>query len=201
MIGIPDYHSFDAISQLLKSFAQAFPEIAFETLEMTAMAMQQALLDNKIDIGFLAQPFPIKAQAGLASISIDVQPYQVCVSSEHPFADADVLGPEQLEGTELILLAKSAHPSFHQYVVDGFVQMGHQPVISEANATGLSAQYSLVAANMGMCMVLPSSPVPSSQLVVKRLTPQILHHDLNLVWQQSNQRQWVQCFIDMARTD
>lgn len=197
VIGIPDYYSFPAIYQRLELFAEHLPEIQFETREMKAADMQFAIENGKIDIGFLAFPFPHPSKK-LTSTSIAKEPFFLCMNGRHPNAQRPNIVPTDFTQTSLILLPKETNPGFYEYVIHGLQMCEMSLSLSDASATSLQAQYALVSANMGVCIDLGSAPLPSNDLVRKPFNSEHMQHDLHLVWHSVVKREVVEQIISIS---
>ena len=180
LVGLPDYHMFDSVASGLGTFSATHPD-AILSKEMMAADMQRGLEEGDIHFGFIAQPFPFETNV-LRSVSIEQTPLFLCLSAHSPLAKLDVIQPQSLSGVDLILLSKEDNPGFHHFVIDSLKQVGIYPTLSKANATGLQAQYSLVSAQLGVCLTLSHSPLPSASIVKRPIASDPLIHDLHLVW-------------------
>ena len=96
----------------------------------------------------------------------------------HPACQQNEATPENLGKSKLFLPPRAVDPSFHDTVVRNLRNAGFKVSISYA-ATSAQAQHSLVAANMGICLTLATSPLTGA-LKALPINPNILFHDLTL---------------------
>ena len=193
-IGIPSYHTFDIVSMMLHKFTLKYPDVAVEIQEMTAVEMNDSLHRRKLDLGFLALPFPPPGNELLNVKLIDKEPYLFCLSKQHPNSGLSVLNAEVLKNTKFILLPREYHPTFHDFILKKLCDIGVEPDVL-IEVTSAQAQYSLAAAEMGVCLALDSSPIPDNNLTVLPLDPPVLQHELTIASHKDNQREEVQNFL------
>lgn len=193
-IGVPSYHSFDIVSKTLQRFTAKFPNIFVEIKEMTALEMNDALHRRKLDLGFLALPFPPPGKEPLKVKLIAKEAYLFCFSKLHANYGLSVLNADALKDVKFILLPRIIHPTFHDFVIEKLRSIGVEPDVV-VEVTSEQAQYSLAAAEMGMCLALESSPIPDNNLAVLPIEPPVLQHELTIASHQDNQREEVQLFL------
>lgn len=193
-IGVPCYHSFDIVSNILKIFASKYPHLLVEIQEMTAIEMNNALHHRKLDLGFLALPFPPPGKEHLNVKRITKEEYLFCLSKQHANCGLSALNAEALKDTKFIFLPREVHPTFHDYFIEKLQSIGVEPNIV-AEVTSAQAQLSLVAAEIGVCLVLETAPIPDKDLIVLPIDPPVLHHELTIASHKDNQRNEVQLFL------
>lgn len=193
-IGVPSYHTFDIVSMMLQKFTSKFPSVTVEIKEMSALEMNDALHRRKLDLGFLALPFPPPGNELLNVKLIAKEPYLFCLSKQHPNCGLSVLNSDVLQDTKLILLPREYHPTFHDFILEKLRDIGVEADVV-VEVTSAQAQYSLVAAEMGVCLALESSPIPDNNLIVLPVEPPVLQHELTIASHKDNHREEVQFFL------
>ena len=197
-VGVPSYHSFDIVSKMLQKFASKYPHVLVDIKEMTALEMNDALHRRKLDIGFLALPFPPPGNETLNVKVIAQEAYLFCLSKQHKNYGLSELTAETLKGNKFILLPRETHPTFHDYIIEQLSRIGVEPDVV-VNVPSTQAQYSLAAADIGICLALESSPIPDNDLVVLPLNPPVLQHELTIASHNDNQREEVKFFLSCTQ--
>ena len=179
-VGMPNFHYFEVISRSLQAFSTNFPGVELEINEQDAMDMQAALLQKKIDVGFMTLPLPTEESEGLEWSVISSERLLICIPPSHSAYSRDTINAESVKGSTFFLTPRVHHPAWHDFIVKGFLDAGFDLDI-QADVTSAQAQYSLVAAQRGICIALETSPIPRG-LRALPLEPPIFDIPLAIVW-------------------
>ncbi|WP_339672177.1 LysR family transcriptional regulator [Dasania marina] len=177
-IGIPNYHSFQEISDTLHNFSQTCPEIELDVHEMQTIDTYRALANENLHAGFVILPVP--EESNLKTIPIATNRYYICVSSSHPAYHCNQANPEVFENTNLYIFNRETSPEHHDKIVSSLKSAGFKMNIKYGSPS-MQAQHSLVVANLGACLALESALLPDG-IKALPIPPQILSHELALAW-------------------
>ncbi len=144
----------DAFQRLIFGFRQRHPSVNLVLREMPTYQQVDAILDGRLDVGFVR---PLEPQpASIDSVEIWREPLMVVLRSDHPLASEDrELSVADLAAEPLVLYAGSIGSGLYQKVADLCRDAGFSPnVAQEAIAT--PTMMGLVAAGIGVS-ILPAS--------------------------------------------
>ncbi|MGL4288850.1 MAG: LysR family transcriptional regulator, partial [Phreatobacter sp.] len=125
----------DAFQRLIFGFRQRHPSVNLVLREMPTYQQVDAILDGRLDVGFVR---PLEPQpASIDSVEIWREPLMVVLRSDHPLASEDrELSVADLAAEPLVLYAGSIGSGLYQKVADLCRDAGFSPnVAQEAIAT------------------------------------------------------------------
>jgi DNA-binding transcriptional LysR family regulator len=144
----------DEFQRLVFDFRKQHPNVNLLLQEMPTYQQVDAILDGRLDLGFVRplQPRPTPIQ----SVEISRERLAVVMRSDHPLASKDHgLSVADLASEPLVLYARSIGTGLYQKIVELCRDAGYAPnVAQEANAT--PTMMGLVAAGIGIS-ILPAS--------------------------------------------
>jgi DNA-binding transcriptional LysR family regulator len=150
---------------------------------MTTLTQRAALRDGRIDAGLLR---PIAELAGLATRTISSDPLVAALPAGHPLADLTEVPLAALAGDPFVFYTRAASPSVHDAIVGHCVAAGFSPRIVQ-HAADVQTIVSLVAANMGVSLLIAPTPQSDGRTVVYRpLTDDLPDWELALAWSERN---------------
>lgn len=144
----------DAFQRLIFDFRKRHPSVNLVLREMPTYQQVDAILDGRLDVGFVR---PLEPQpASIDAVEIWREPLMVVLRSDHPLAAEDrELSVADLAAEPLVLYAGSIGSGLYQKVADLCRDAGFSPnVAQEAIAT--PTMMGLVAAGIGIS-ILPAS--------------------------------------------
>jgi DNA-binding transcriptional LysR family regulator len=144
----------DEFQRLIFDFRREHPDVNLVLQETPSYQQVDAILDNRLDLGFVRplQPKP----ASIQSVEISRERLMVVMRSEHPLASyGRELSVADLVSEPLVMYARSIGTGLYQKIVDLYRDAGYSPTtVQEANAT--PTMMGLVAAGIGVS-ILPAS--------------------------------------------
>jgi DNA-binding transcriptional LysR family regulator len=144
----------EEFQRLVFDFLKQHPHVNLVLQEMPTYQQVDAILDGRLDLGFVRplQPRPTPIQ----SVEISRERLAVVMRSDHPLASKDhELSVADLASESLVMYARSIGSGLYQKIVDLCRDAGYAPnVAQEANAT--PTMMGLVAAGIGIS-ILPAS--------------------------------------------
>src|SRR5215510_11696351 len=144
----------EGFQKLISDFRATHADVDLILQEMPTYQQVDAILDGRLDLGFVRplQPNP----ASIQSVEISRERLMVVMRLDHPLASKrGELSVADLAHEPMVLYASSIGSGLHQQIVDLCRDAGFSPsVVQEANAT--PTMMGLVAAGMGVS-ILPES--------------------------------------------
>ncbi|MBN7758100.1 LysR family transcriptional regulator [Nitratireductor aquimarinus] len=198
-IGIPNYMSYPATTQLLQRFRKSHPASDFFLTELSAEELSQKLNEGELDAAFLTIPTPPRLSEDLESITVWKAPYLICLSRHHPLAAKPFLSGEDLAHLEIILAPRNYHRAHYDYQMGGLHALGFTPRIVHTQVSTAQSQMALATAGVGVCLISPDTLSMSPELVLKPTEPALPDHELALFWSPANQNPLLREFCNCAR--
>jgi DNA-binding transcriptional LysR family regulator len=149
----------EGFQRLIFDFRGQHPNVNLVLQEMPTYQQVDAILDNRLDLGFVRPLHP--KPASLQTVEISRERLTAVMRFDHPLASkGSELSVLDLASEPLVLYARSIGTGLYQKVVDLCRDAGFAPsVAQEANET--PTMMGLVAAGIGIS-ILPSSLEPLS---------------------------------------
>lgn len=147
-VGYMDFAINGALPRILKSFRDGAPGVVVDLEYMPTAAQQAALLEGRIDIGFLIGRFEAH---DVANLLVDEDDFVVLLPEHHPLAARASLRLADLEHEPFVIGSEDAFSSFRATVFDLCHRAGFFPdIVQEAsNSSGI---FGLVAAGAGVTL-------------------------------------------------
>jgi DNA-binding transcriptional LysR family regulator len=144
----------DEFQRLVFDFRKQHPNVNLVLQEMPTYQQVDAMLDGRLDLGFVRPLSP--KPASIQSVEISRERLMAVMRSDHPLASGQrELSVGDLASEPLVLYARSIGSGLYQKIVDLCRDAGFTPnVAQEANAT--PTMMGLVAAGIGVS-ILPAS--------------------------------------------
>lgn len=142
-----------AMPQILLRYGQAAPKVQLQLSEMVTEQQFAALLEGRIDAGFVrADPLLIRQTQGLHLSVIDREPLLLALPSGHALASRSGLNTKDLSELPFVSQPRAFAASLHDRLVLLARQAGFEPQIVQQTqqVNGLLA---LVAAGLGFALV------------------------------------------------
>jgi DNA-binding transcriptional LysR family regulator len=187
------------VPRLIRSYREAFPQVALTLEESGTGELVEALLDEQLDAAFVRSP--IAEAAGIAVLAILEEPMTVVLPAGHALAVAIAPLPlAALAGETLILYRRPLGPGLYDAIIAACQGAGFSPNIGQ-EAPRMLATLSLVAAGLGATLVPESMRrVGVTGVVYRALDPEAgLVAPLNLAYRRSGGSAAARTFIMLAR--
>lgn len=147
-IAYNDFSINGVLPQILDTFKETFPDIAVELIYMPSHHQHEALLDQRIDIGFMIGPLILP---GIETHRAAIENLVVILPRRHPLAGRARLTLTELAEEKFILGTEEGWSTFRVHVFRLCLHAGFHPnIIQEASTS--SGIFGLVAANMGISL-------------------------------------------------
>ena len=145
-IGYMDFAINGRLPELLREFNQHRPEIRLELSYIPTMKQQEALLADRIDIGFMIDSFEI---AGMRNYHFDKDQYVALLPIAHPLSNVRELRLSDLAKESFILGSGDSWGAFRRRLFPIFHRLGFSPDIVQQPSSS-EGIFGLVAAGVGV---------------------------------------------------
>ena len=138
------------IQSSLKTFRVSHPHVDFTIYRMNTVDQMQALLAERLDVGFFRPPsrFPM----GLAGFTMSDEPFIMALPDDHPLAKVRILTPQMLANEKFVTPAVELEFTSRGYLDDVAGPGGFQPNIVQ-RAPDIISALTLVAAGIGVTLI------------------------------------------------
>lgn len=194
------------ITGLLQRFHKLYPLINLELIIMRSDEQYEALVDGKIDAGFVDLSVqPMSDRFHSHHVNFDLMLHErlwVAVCRDHPFADWDTISIADLKNENFVTLQRHLFPSHYDKVVSKCEQAGFSPsIVAMSDQTDVLLTY--VAAGVGVALVPECTmAVWGNDAAFIRLD-QVSYVDVHLITNADHQSPSVRVmrdiFVEMAR--
>lgn len=178
VLGFTCMAGLELVPRLIKHLHSDYPDINVLLREMGTDAQVTALRANELDAAIMYSPLV----EGFDSLPLPRELIMVALPANHPLANQDEIGIEDLAHETLILPAREVAEPIWEAVLTAFKQNhGVTPRIQETAA--LPTAFGLVAANVGVAFGPASMEVLSRNgVVLKSLKEHSLSSQLTMHW-------------------
>jgi len=191
-LGFLSMTTIKLLPEVVRNFRNCYPEATIEYLHSTSKEQERALLDHKIDAGFL--------RTRPSSESIDWRLIQrerllVVMADSHPFGEHAALHPAELAGEQFIMWDRKQIEGLASAVTD-LCQSHHFFPHFAIEVTDMQALLSLVAAGLGIAIVPESAKdIKQRGVVYKELIGDGHFSELIVAWHRENKREQLKRFL------
>ncbi len=196
VVGFEGSSTYDVIPVSLKVYRERFPEVDLVVYAMTTEEQIQALLENRIGIGFVVSPLNDRR---LAIEIILREALILAIPESHPLVARNEVRVRELEGESFIMFQRNRGCGLYDQVIAICQRAGFSPrVIQEADE--MQVMLGFVAAGLGITLL--SASVQQFQrpgVVYRTLQPSTPKVTLALVWRRDDPSAVLQAFIEVVR--
>ncbi|MEO1681372.1 MAG: LysR family transcriptional regulator [Pseudomonadota bacterium] len=152
-VGLIDSGAWDgAAPRALDRFARANPAIRLEVAPMPSRAQVAALVEGRLDCGFLYRQGNALETAGLTALSLRTDDVVLAASVSLDFGHDDPLTAEDIDGLAMIGFPRTAAPDYFHAQRAALAGIGVVPqIVQEAHDE--TAMLALVSAGVGCALV------------------------------------------------
>ena len=215
----------EALPRLLGAFRDAYPEVVLDLETMTTLRQTEALRDGRIDVGLLRPnaPAPIEGGRkrgstaaggagdhspsvgtvvvelgpGLASRAVSADPLVAVLPARHRLARRQRIRLAELADEPFVFYSRPSGPAVHDTIVGFCRAAGFVPRI-EQEAADVQTIVSLVAAGLGVSLLISPTPLSNPEAVVYReLSDDLPRWQLSVAWSPDNRSPVLARFLDL----
>jgi DNA-binding transcriptional LysR family regulator len=196
VVGYVTSATYGPLPDVIRMFRKRFPDVDLRLQNLRSMQQRQALIDRRIDVGFVR---PQVADPRLNYEAIWLESVVVAVPGNHPLARRTIVNVSELATEPFLVGEPGVAASFYDQVFTLCRRAGFTPRIAQL-VPDVQAAIALVAAGLGI------SPVPAAIQVFKRkgvvyrpLRPHTLSIEMGLAWRRDDNSALVQQFRRVGR--
>ncbi|HEY2585584.1 MAG TPA: LysR family transcriptional regulator [Tepidisphaeraceae bacterium] len=141
--------TYGPLPLILRAFRERFPSVHLLLDEMDSSAQSAALLERRVDVGFLRTRL---GDAELAAETLLREPIVAAIPQGHPLAKRAEVPLADLAGEPFVLFHRSEQPSYADVVLEVCAKAGFRPRLAQ-EATEVQTAIGLVGAGFGVCLV------------------------------------------------
>ncbi|MEO5923451.1 MAG: LysR substrate-binding domain-containing protein [Bryobacteraceae bacterium] len=145
-VGVPPSVMLTKLPDAIRKYRRRYPHVAFTLREMGTAAIERALLDRSIDLGFLRES---KGHQLLKADLFLTEPLVAVLPAAHALAKQKTLRLQALRGEPFVFFPRRIGPAFHDVLLGECGDAGFVPNIVQ-EATQWQTVISLVEAGMGV---------------------------------------------------
>jgi DNA-binding transcriptional LysR family regulator len=185
---------YTPLPEVVRSFRKRFPGVEVRLHEMNPARQVEALLAERVDVGFVRGPIHEPALSGETVIE---EPLVAALPSGHRLSGRKRLGLDMLAGEPFVLQARSRGPGFHDQILAICRAAGFSPrVVQEGSQTDA---LSLVASGSGVAIVPASLRAMRRAGVVYRPLRERPMTRLSMIWPRDSALPVLREFLGEAR--
>lgn len=180
---------------LLRQFRKRFPGVELSLQNIPVTSQLDALLDNRIDIGFLL--YPVDHDAIATKILLHDR-LNVALPAGHPLTRRRDISVQELADSQFVVFPRSRNFGFYNKVADLCAKAGFVPNIVQ-EISPLEAQIGLVAAGVGIAIV-PSvaRKFRLAEVEFRPLRERTASVKFAMAWRKADESPVVRAFIDIV---
>lgn len=141
--------TYSPLPLILRSFRERFPKVHLLLDEMDSSAQCAALLDRRVDVGFLRTPL---ADPELISETLLREPIVVALPQGHALSRQATVPLVALAAEPFVLFHRGQQPGYAEVVLAVCAAAGFQPRLAQ-EAIEVQTAIGLVGAGFGVCLV------------------------------------------------
>jgi DNA-binding transcriptional LysR family regulator len=185
------------ISQTLRQFREKFPLVELDVREMSGLQQTEALMEGKIDMGYVAVRFP-ELEKELMFECVRRVPVWVALPPGHPLAKKRLVRMEDL-ANEAFVLPTWTITSFQEWFLKICRTAGFMPKIAQ-RAENAHGMLGLVSAGVGVALV-PEIAQRFMPLEVefRPLPASLPKFEFHIVTRRDNASPLLKVFLEMLR--
>jgi DNA-binding transcriptional LysR family regulator len=196
VVGYVTSATYGPLPDVIRMFRKRFPDVDLKLQNLRSMQQRQALIDRRIDVGFVR---PQVADPRLNYEAIWRESVVVALPGKHPLARRTIVNVSELAAEPFLVGEPGVAASFYDQVFTLCRRAGFTPHVAQL-VPDVQAAIALVAAGLGI------SPVPAAiqrfkrkGVVYRPLRPRTLRIEMGLAWRRDDNSALVQQFRRVAR--
>ncbi len=180
-IGFVQSATFAALPALLRTFREAWPSVRVEVTAMTTLQQVAALAEDTVEVGLLRPP--VHGDLSLRTLSRD--PLVVALPGGHRLSRRERVYLADLAEEPFVLYGRESGPSVHDTIIGFCRDAGFSPRIVQ-EAVDVQTIVALVAANLGVSLLIAPTPQTDSSVVFRPLVEELPPWEMALAWSRGN---------------
>jgi DNA-binding transcriptional LysR family regulator len=189
--------NYSVLPPVIRVFRRRFPNVEMTLTEMNTNQQLEALLDGRIQVGFLRPPQGIE-EKGLVVEPVFREPLMVALPRNHPLKNEMPLPLRLLAKDAFIMIPRQRGPGFFDHLIVLCQKEGFSPHIV-LEASQFHTVIGLVAAGIGIAVVPTSMERSRIEGVVFRQIACKAETVLDMAWDAGNESLVLNNFLGVAR--
>ena len=190
----------DVVSRVLNEYLRLASKVEIDVLDIPSGFQSAALLERKIDVGFLRPPI---SGAKLASSRLFLEPFEVVLRKTSPLAKRKSLRVNDLRNETILLIDRSISPGVYDRTLRLFQEHRIEPkTVPTPNIASDQAGSILVDSGKGVFIAVGSNPVHpafTDRLVTLPLKDPSAFTDVHVAWRKDEQSETTMDFVRFTR--
>jgi len=190
----------DIVSKILNEYLRLVPSVEIDVRDIASGAQTDALLDRKIDVGFMRPPIDAPE---LVSASLFQEPFFVVLRKSSPLASRRFLRLRDLANETLLLIERRMSPGVYDRTLELFREQRIGPkVVSTATMPYEEAGSILVDSGKGIYVAVGGNPIHPSfagRLIALPLKEPSAVTEVHVVWRRDEQAKTPLEFVQFTR--
>lgn len=194
-LGFVQSATFEAMPRLLAAFRAAHPDVTLTVSAMTTLRQVAALRAGELDVGLLRPPI---SEPTLTTRVVSRDPLVVALPGGHPLARRKRVPLTALADEPFVLYTREYGPAVQDAIIGYCMAAGFTPRIVQ-EAAGVQTIVALVAAGLGVSLLIAPTPPTAEEAVVYRpISGDVPTWELVLAWPTENRTAVLDRFLAVA---
>lgn len=191
-------YDYVKLEGFFRAMHEKYPEVKIIIRDCQGSPMvYDQVRSGQADIGFLAINSNGNYAAELRKISLKELPLSLAFPPDHPLAGKKNLQIEDLANCNFILPPMGLAPWLRKNFEELFIQHCGKAPLVEQEALGLRATRQLVAAGLGIGVMIPPAEKTSTEKITYRPIPTDFRRIIVAAWDPANQSQILKNFVKL----
>src|SRR5580765_102870 len=190
----------DVVSRIMNEYVRIAPRVEIDVLNLPSGFQSAALIDRKIDVGFLRPPTD---GAQLVSAPLFLEPFSVVLRKTSHLAKHKALRISDLAHETILLIDRSISPGVYDLTLALFREHGLEPkTVSTATISGDEAGSILVNSGKGVYLAVgrnPIHPAFADRLITLPLKEPSAVTEVHIAWRREEQAKAAMEFVHFTR--
>jgi DNA-binding transcriptional LysR family regulator len=190
----------EVVSRIVNEYLRLVPSVEIDVRDIASGAQRDALLDRKIDVGFLRPPIDAPR---LVSALLFQEPFSVVLRKSSALANHKFLALRHLANETLLLIDRRISPGVYDRTLELFRVRGIEPkIVSTATMPYEEAGSILVDSGKGIYVAVGRNPIHPSfidRLIALPLKEPSAVAEVHVVWRRDEQAKTPLDFVQFTR--
>jgi DNA-binding transcriptional LysR family regulator len=200
-VGFVGSATYGLLPEILRVFRRRFPDVELALNELGSTAQQQAVIEGRLNLGFIrpANESLAERDAALAETLVQRDPLMIALPKSHELAKLPEVPLAAIAREPFILFPRETRPSYGDLVLDVCAKAGFNPRVTQYTQE-MQTAISLVAAGIGVTLV-PGSirSMRRAKVVFKPIAPPAPVSNLVAVYRRDDASPVLRSFLDVIQ--
>ncbi|BAZ12699.1 transcriptional regulator LysR family protein [Calothrix sp. NIES-4071] len=185
------------LPEIIQEFRNNYPNAKVTLTEMSSQDQVRALLDEKIDIGFIHPPVELQE---IEILTLLCEPLVVALPCNHPLTEQETISFAALAKEPFIICPQHVKPDLYAQIISACQKTGFTPnIVQEASPP--EVMLSFVESGMGISLVAAGAEIRHKVSVVYRPLDGAPMLEIAAVWRKGEiSLKVLQDFLDVVKS-